>query len=188
MSASTELGIPYLRPCASHHSANLPSFTARSKATVSSVSWSSASEFARVTTRRGNATFVAPLDAARVPAIKVSLPAPLGPTISTKRPGPMRPVAVAEEASVVMRSVVRHTKRCAQQLHYTLRLPRADARAEHQTYAPTVTQDVGMARASFSEYTHRHGPALHHFHMAAAGSDRHYLSRGRARICCALLW
>src|SRR6185369_9422328 len=67
----------------------------------------------------------------------------------------MRPVAVAEEASVVMRSVVGYTKRCAQQLHHTLRLPRADARAKHQTYAATVTQDAGMAHAAVSEYTHR---------------------------------
>src|SRR5262249_26106426 len=59
MATSTELGIPYLWPCASHHNANLPSLTARSKSATSRLSWSSASEIARVTTRRGNATFVA---------------------------------------------------------------------------------------------------------------------------------
>src|SRR5215470_470248 len=156
---------------------------------VSSVSWSSASEFARVTTRRGNATFVAPSHAARTPAIKVSLPAPLGPTISRKRPGPTRSAAVvAEEASVVMRPVVRHTKRCAQQPHYIPRLLWADARPLGIKLMWPLSRGCKVWRAPpFLSTQNRHGPALHHFHMAAAGSDRHYLSRGRARICCALL-
>src|SRR5215475_10753926 len=95
----------------------LPSSTARSKSATSRLSWSSASEIARVTTRRGNATFSASTHAARAPEIRVSLPAPLGPTISTKRPGPMRFVGVVGgEVSVVMRPGFRHTTRCAQQL------------------------------------------------------------------------
>src|SRR5262249_17857892 len=97
----------------------LPSSTARSKSATSRLSWSSASEIARVTTRRGNPTFAASAHAVRAPAIKVSLPASLGPTISTKRPGPMRFVGVVGgEVRVVMRGDFRHTTRCAQQLHH----------------------------------------------------------------------
>src|SRR5262249_953611 len=99
MATLTELGIPYLWPCASHHNANLPSSTARSKSATSRLSWSSASEIARVTTRRGNATFAASAHAVRAPAITVYLPASLGPTISTKRAGPMRFVGLSEERS-----------------------------------------------------------------------------------------
>src|SRR5262249_61053768 len=110
MATSTELGIPYLWPCASHHNANLPSLTVRSKSATSRLSWSSASEIARVTTRRGNATFVASAHTVRAPAIKVSLPALLGPTISTKHPGPMRFVGVVGgEVRVIMRGDFRHT-------------------------------------------------------------------------------
>src|SRR5215510_3275336 len=92
----------------------LPSSTARSKSATSRLSWSSASEIARVTTRRGNATFAASAHAVRAPAIKVSLPASLGPTISTKRPGPMRFVGVVGgEVRVVIRGDFRHTRRTA---------------------------------------------------------------------------
>jgi len=84
---------------------------------IGDVKWSSASEIARVTTRRGNATFAASAHAVRAPAIKVYLPASLGPTISTKRAGPMRFVGVVGgEVRVVMRGDFRHTSRCAQQL------------------------------------------------------------------------
>jgi len=66
-----------------------PARAARSKASGSRVSWGSPAA-TRVTARRGNATDGSSRKAARAKSSSVSLPAPLGPTTSTRRPGPIR--------------------------------------------------------------------------------------------------
>src|SRR2546429_7521692 len=82
-------GIPYMWPCAFHQKAKAPLAAACSKADGEINSLSSKIEGGRVTTRAGKTTVASSRQAARARAINVSLPAPLGPTTSTRRPGPV---------------------------------------------------------------------------------------------------
>src|SRR5215813_8770 len=76
-------------PCALHQIANAPLAAACSKADGGMNSLASKIEGGRVTTRAGKTTVASSRQAARARAINVSLPAPLGPTTSTRRPGPI---------------------------------------------------------------------------------------------------
>src|SRR5262249_26175303 len=86
---STARGIPYMWPCALHQIAKAPFAAARSKADGGIIALPSKTGGGRVTTAGGKTTVASPQQAARARAINVSLPAPLGPTTSTRRPGPI---------------------------------------------------------------------------------------------------
>src|SRR5262249_28460784 len=89
MSKSTARGIPYMWPCALHQIANAPLAAACWKAYAAMNLLSSKLDGGRVTTRVGKTTVASSRQAARARAITVSLPAPSGPTTSTRRPGPI---------------------------------------------------------------------------------------------------
>src|SRR5215472_6630578 len=111
-----EIGSPYLRPCASHHNANAPLRIASSKSDWLTLVWSSWVVAGRVTIRRGNMTVEDPAHRAFAPARIESFPAPLGPTTSTSRPGPIGSAFdVAAAGNALMPPACRGTRRRVRQ-------------------------------------------------------------------------
>src|SRR5262245_9881966 len=108
-------------PCALHQIAKAPLAAACSKADGGMNALSSKTEGGRVTTRAGKTTLASLRQAARACAINVSLPAPLGPTTSTSRPGPIdfdRAVNERRAAAIhLMPRVGRRATRCEPPAH-----------------------------------------------------------------------